>query len=186
MSRWEPNSRERLEEAALQLYLEHGFDQTTVAEIAERAGLTERTYFRYFADKREALFGGQTALTELLVDAIAAAPAGAAPLDVVGAALTALAAMFDGRRDHARRRQSVVDANPALQERELIKLATLSAEMAEALRHRGADDAAARLAAETGIAVFKVAFGQWVRDRADAGLGEIVASTLDELKALSA
>lgn len=186
MSRWEPNASDRLQEAALQLYLERGFDQTTVAEIAERAGLTERTYFRYFADKREALFGGQTMLTELLTGAIADAPAGAPPLDVVGVALTALSPVFDGRRDHALRRQSVVDANPALQERELIKLATLSEEMAEALRARGIDDAAARLAAETGMAVFKVAFVRWVHDSTDGGLAEIVTSTMNDLKALTA
>ncbi|WP_166902479.1 TetR/AcrR family transcriptional regulator [Mycobacterium sp. DL440] len=185
MNRWEPNARDRLQEAALQLYLEHGFEQTTVAEIAERAGLTERTYFRYFADKREALFGGQAVLTEVLVAAIDGAPADAGPLDVVGAAMTALGPVFDGRREHALRRQSVIDANPALQERELIKLATLSAEMAEALRRRGIDDAAARLGAEAGMAVFKVAFGRWVHGRTKAGLGEIVTSTMDELKALT-
>ncbi|CRZ16225.1 TetR family transcriptional regulator [Mycolicibacterium neworleansense] len=186
MSRWEPNASDRLQEAALQLYLERGFDQSTVAEIAERAGLTERTYFRYFADKREALFGGQAMLTEILLAGIADAPADGAPLDVIGTALTALGAMFDGRRDHARRRQSVIDANPALQERELIKLATLSTAMAEALRDRGIDDPAAQLAAETGMAVFKVAFGRWVHDSTAAGLAEIVTSTMDDLKALTA
>ncbi|MGW4099076.1 TetR family transcriptional regulator [Mycobacterium sp. NPDC004974] len=186
MSRWEPNASDRLQEAALQLYLERGFDQTTVAEIAERAGLTERTYFRYFTDKREALFGGQAMLTELLVTAIADAPAEASPLDVVGGALAALGPVFDGRRGHALRRQSVVDANPALQERELIKLATLSAEMAGALRRRGIGDAAARLAAETGMAVFKVAFSRWVHDSAGVGLAEIVTSTMNDLKALTA
>ncbi|KHO26859.1 TetR family transcriptional regulator [Mycolicibacterium setense] len=186
MSRWQPNASDRLQEAALQLYSEQGFDQTTVAEIAERAGLTERTYFRYFADKREALFGGQTMLTELLVTAIADAPADASPLDVVGAALRALGPMFDGRRDHALRRQSVIDANPALQERELIKLATLSTEMAEALRGRGIGEGPAQLAAETGMAVFKVAFGRWVHDSTDAGLAAIVMSTLNEMKALTA
>lgn len=186
MSRWEPNASDRLQEAALQLYLERGFDQTTVAEIAERAGLTERTYFRYFADKREALFGGQTILSELLTGAIADAPADAPPLDVVEVALTALGPVFDGRHDHAKRRQSVVDANPALQERELIKLATLSAQMAEALRARGVDDPDARLAAETGMAVFKVAFVRWVHDSTHAGLAEVIVATMNDLKALTA
>lgn len=186
MSRWEPNASDRLQEAALQLYRERGFDQTTVAEIAERAGLTERTYFRYFADKREVLFGGQAMLTEILLAAIADAPADAAPLDVIGTALRALGPVFDGRRDHARRRQSIIDANPALQERELIKLASLSTDMAEALHQRGIGDAAAHLAAETGMAVFKVAFIRWVHDSTEDGLGEIVTSTMDDLKALTA
>ncbi|OMC38957.1 TetR family transcriptional regulator [Mycobacterium sp. GA-1841] len=183
MSRWEPNARDRLQEAALQLYLERGFDQTTVAEIAERAGLTERTYFRYFADKREALFGGQAILTEILRTAVADAPADIPALDVIAAALAALAPVFDGRRDHARRRQSVIDANPALQERELIKLATLSTELTEALAHKGIAETSARLAAETGMAVFKVAFGRWVHDNHDGGLASIVTATMDELKA---
>ena len=74
MGRWEPNARGRLEQAAMELYLERGFDQTTVAEIAERAGLTERTFFRHFADKREVLFAGAGALQELLVSAVAGAP----------------------------------------------------------------------------------------------------------------
>jgi AcrR family transcriptional regulator len=186
MSRWEPNAHGRLEEAALQLYTERGFDQTTVAEIAERAGLTERTFFRYFADKREVLFGGQAMLTELLVTGIAEAPDDAAPLDTVGAALAGLGPVFDGRRDHARRRQAIIDANPALQERELIKLATLTVEIADALRRRGVNDAAARLAAETGMAVFKVSFARWITEGSDAGLAAVIASSFDELRELTA
>jgi AcrR family transcriptional regulator len=186
MSRWEPNAHGRLEEAALQLYTERGFDQTTVAEIAERAGLTERTFFRYFADKREVLFGGQTMLTEFLVGQIAGAPGDAGPLDAVGAALTALGPVFDGRHDHARRRQAIIDANPALQERELIKLATLTVEMAEALHRRGVGEVAARLAAETGMAVFKVAFGRWISDDSGAGLADVIAASFDELRDLTA
>ena len=186
MSRWEPNAHDRLEETALQLYTERGFDQTTVAEIAERAGLTERTFFRYFADKREVLFGGQALLTELLVTAIAEAPDDAPPLDAVAAALTALGPVFDGRVDHARRRQAIIDAHPALQERELIKLATLTAEMAAALRRRGVGDVAARLAAETGMAVFRVSFARWITDDSGAGLAAVIASSFDELRRLTA
>src|SRR5215469_13715779 len=86
MSRWEPNARGRLEQAALELYCERGFDQTTVTEISERAGLTERTFFRYFADKREVLFWGQEHLRDLYVRAIVAAPETDAPIDLVAAA----------------------------------------------------------------------------------------------------
>src|SRR5258705_7935648 len=111
MSRWQPNARGRLEQAALELYIERGFDQTTVAEIAERAGLTERTFFRYFADKREVLFWGQGALTELVTKHIADAEDSASPIDAVGAALRATGETFKGRREHARRRQAVIDAN---------------------------------------------------------------------------
>src|ERR1700756_5441053 len=126
MGRWEPNARGRLEQAALELYTERGFDQTTVAEIAARSGLTERTFFRYFADKREVLFGGQERLRELYVRAIEAAPESAAPIDAVVAALEAAAPVFHERRAFARQRQAVIDSNPELQERELLKRASLA------------------------------------------------------------
>src|SRR6202035_5981137 len=109
MGRWEPDARGRLAKAAMELYAEHGFDQTTVAEIAARAGLTERTFFRYFEDKREVLFWGQSALVELFVRAVAEAPDSAAPIAAVGAALGAVCGLFEGRREQARHRQAVID-----------------------------------------------------------------------------
>lgn len=186
MSRWEPNSRGRLEEAALDLYTERGFDETTVAEIAERAGLTERTFFRYFADKREVLFWGQGALMELVTKNIADAPDSASPIDAVGAALKATGELFEGRREHARRRQAAIDANAGLQERELIKLASLAVAMAEELGRRGVSEPAAKLTAETGVAVFKVAFDRWIGADKDTELAHVVAESLDELRALTA
>src|SRR5579862_2090425 len=141
MTRWEPNARGRLELAALELYGERGYDQTTVAEIAKRAGLTERTFFRYFADKREVLFYGAGMLQDGLVQRIEDAPAGLAPIDAVGAALEAVAdSIFEERRDRARQRQVIVTATPELLERELIKMATLSVAVAGALRRRGVAD----------------------------------------------
>ena len=188
MSRWQPNARGRLEQAALELYTEQGFDQTTVAEIAERADLTERTFFRYFADKREVLFWGQHALTELVTTSIAEAPDSASPLDAVGHALQAVGAIFDGRHEHARRRQAIIDANPGLQERELIKLASLAGAIAEALRHRGVGEQAAKLAAETAVAVFKVAFDRWIgvpEQAQQTDLADVIGDSLAELKALA-
>src|SRR5471030_1118247 len=126
MGRWEPNARGRLERAALELYGERGFDQTTVAEIAERAGLKERTFFRHFADKREVLFWGAGSLQELLVNAVADAPDSLAPIDAVAAALEAAGALLQQRREFSRQRQSIIAANAELQERELIKLASLA------------------------------------------------------------
>src|SRR3954451_8728917 len=117
MGRWEPNGRGRLEQAALELYRERGVEQTTVAEIAERAGLTERTFFRHFADKREVLFGGQATLRELFVSSVAGAPEGTTPLDAVAVALDAAAGLLEERHDVARQRQAVIAANPDLQER---------------------------------------------------------------------
>jgi len=186
MSRWEPNARGRLEEAALDLYTERGFDQTTVAEIAERAGLTERTYFRHFADKREELFGGQDALIELVTTHIAEAPDSASPIDMVRGALRGVGEMFADRRAHARRRQAVINANPGLQERELIKLASLSAAIAEGLQPRGVPAPDAALTAATAIAVFKVAFVRWLDAGRDSDLSEVIGDSLDDLKALTA
>src|SRR6202022_2120222 len=110
MSRWEADARGRLAQAALALYGERGFEQTTVAEIAARAGLTERTFFRHFADKREVLFWGQSALHEMFASTVASAPDSAAPIDAVAAALEAVGPLFEERREHARQRQAVIAA----------------------------------------------------------------------------
>jgi len=158
MGRWEPNARGRLEQAALDLYVERGFEQTTTAEIARRAGLTERTFFRHFADKREVLFGGHSALREFIVSAVASSPDSATPIDSVIGALETVGALFLVRREYSRQRQAVIDANDELRERELIKLASLASTIADVLRGRGVGDLPASLAAEAGIAVFKVAF----------------------------
>src|ERR1700744_1078723 len=123
MGRWEPNARGRLEKAALEMYDERGFDATTVAEIARRARLTERTFFRHFADKREVLFGGAQALENLFVTTVTGAPEGTTPMAAMRAALEATAEVFQDRREFSRRRQALIAANPVLQERELIKLA---------------------------------------------------------------
>ena len=185
MSRWEPNARGRLEEAALELYSERGFDQTTVAEIAQLAGLTERTFFRHFADKREVLFGGEGMLDEIVTRVVAGAAESAAPIDAVAEGLAAIGEMFRGRRDHARRRQAVIAANPGLQERELIKLSRLAAATADVLRRRGVSEPAASLTAEAGIAVFKVAFERWVADGADRELSTVIGESVDELKTVA-
>jgi AcrR family transcriptional regulator len=186
MSRWEPNARGRLEQAALALYGERGFEQVTVAEIARRAGLSERTFFRHYADKREVLFAGSSTLQEFLVRAVAEAPDASAPIDVVVGALEAVGALFEERRDLARQRQAIINANPELQERELIKLATLAAALAETLRQRGVDDPAASLAAEIGIAVFRIAFERWHDDTNDQDFQQLIRESLGELNGLAA
>jgi AcrR family transcriptional regulator len=188
MGRWQPDARGRLEQAALQLYTERGFDETTVADIAARAGLTERTYFRYFADKREVLFGGQEILAKAMTAAINEAPADATPLDMVAGALRSTGAMFNPLREHSRRRHAVIAANTALQERELIKLESLAALMADALQGRGVDQATAQLAAETGTALFKIAWERWIGDAGDIGVTgfeDLVDQTLHRLRGLA-
>jgi AcrR family transcriptional regulator len=160
--------------------------QTTVAEIAVRAGLTERTFFRHYADKREVLFGGSSGLSGRLVQSVADAPVGATPIDAIAAALATAGELFAERLDHARQRQRIIGANPDLQERELIKLASLAASLAEALRQRGVSDPAARLAAEAGVAVFKIAFEQWIEENNATPLSDIIRESLAELKAVTA
>jgi AcrR family transcriptional regulator len=182
MGRWQPGARGRLAKAAMELYIEQGFEQTTVAQIAERAGLTERTFFRHFTDKREVLFYGTEMMQDLLVETVAAVPASATALDAVDAAFQAAGAMLQENRERARVRDSIVTANPELRERELIKLAALAAAVAGALRDRGIPEPAASLAAETGVAVFKVAFARWVGEPGRPDLPAILRESMADLK----
>jgi AcrR family transcriptional regulator len=182
MGRWEPDARGRLAKAALELYSEQGFDQTTVEDIARRAGLTERTFFRHFSDKREVLFSGASALETQLLAGVDAAPESSGAFDLVAAAIDVIAVDFESRREFARRRQRVINANAELQERERIKLASLASVLAAALRRRGVGDTAASLAAEMGIAVFRVGFERWIDGANRKAFAEIVSDSFDELK----
>lgn len=189
MARWEPNARGRLEQAALALFHERGYARTTVEEIAARAGLTERTFFRYFADKREVLFWGAGALQALIAETTAAAPAAAAPLDAVAAALEAAAAQLMRSRAYARARRNLIAAHAELREREQLKLTGLATAVGEALRGRGVPEPAASLTAEAGIAVFKVAFERWIEEEEGAAarsLAQHIRAALDALKSVVA
>jgi AcrR family transcriptional regulator len=186
MARWEPGTRERLQAAALELFTTRGFEQVTAAEIAQSVGLTERTFFRNFGDKREVLFHGQDRFLQAFVDGVKEAPPGAAPLELIASALQAAAEIFpDERRPYSRMRQAVIDQNPALQERELHKLAGLAATVATALRDRGVAEPTATLAAQSAASVFGIAFAQWIRDDESRSLGDIVSDVLRELRQLT-
>ena len=193
MGRWEPDARGRLIGAAIELYSSRGFEQTTVADIAERAGVTERTFFRHFADKREVLFNGSATLLDAVVAAIAAAPVWLAPVEVMGRAMEAGAAQLGVERDYARTRAAVIAANPSLLERELLKLASMGAASTAALRERGVPASAASLAAETGVTVFKLGFDRWTGSTDDPGdlgapddLALCIRAALTKLRALTA
>ena len=186
MSRWQPDARGRLQQAAIELYVERGFEQTTVADIAESVGLTERTFFRYFADKREVLFDGQDELLELFVSGIEDAPDAASPLDAVAASLEGVALELEPRRPWSQMRGKVVRANPGLQERELIKLARLSTAVADALHRRGVAEPAASLAAQSAIAVFHTGFAEWIAPTNTREFSQIIAECLAALKAVVA
>jgi AcrR family transcriptional regulator len=170
----------------MELYVEQGFEQTTVAEISDRAGLTARTFFRYFADKREVLFAGSRALLENMVSALDGAPASASVMEAVSAALDAAAQVLGQHRDFSRQRQSVVMSHPELQERELIKMASLATALAGGLRRRGVTDPDASLAAEAGIAVLRLSFERWVSDPQERELQAVMHESLERLRALTA
>jgi AcrR family transcriptional regulator len=186
VARWEPNARGRFEQAALDLFGERGFEQTTVEDIAARAGLTKRTFFRHFADKREVLFGAAGEFQQTFVDGLAGAPAAATPLEAVAVSLQAGGELLEGRREFARRRQRVIAANAELRERELVKLARVAAALTDGLHARGVGEPEASLAAETAMAVFRVAFERWLAEAETRSLPEVVHESLDALRAVAA
>jgi AcrR family transcriptional regulator len=186
MGRWEPDARGRLVQAAFELYGERGFEQTTVAEIASRAGLTERTFFRHFADKREVLFAGSAAFEELVVGTVARAPATLAPIDAAAAGLEAAGAFIQEGATLSRQRAAIIAASAELQERERVKLASLASALADELRRRGVTEPAASLTAEATIAAFRIAFERWVTGADQSGLPELIRESIDALKAVAA
>ena len=186
MSRWEPDGVERLRAAAFDLFAEQGFERTTIAEITERAGLTRRSFFNHFADKREVLFGsGPKVQQGLVVAGIAACPDSLAPLDAVVRGLqVAGEEMFAGNRDAVLLRRKIIDANPELQEREHAKRALLTDVIAAALTARGVEADTALLTARAGIAVQQTAMQRWIRPEETRSLTELLADALRALRAI--
>jgi AcrR family transcriptional regulator len=168
------------------LFDERGYEGTTVADIAERAGLTKRTFFRYFTDKREVLFSGSEIFEATVIKGVLDAPAKASPLDAVAAGLDAAAAIFEQIPDRAGKRQTLLDANPELQERERAKLAGVSGSVAAALRERGVAEPAAGLAADAGMSILRVAFERWTTDPHSQDLRKLLRDALAELKSVTA
>ena len=162
MSRWEPDTRDRLERAALELFVDHGFDAVTVPEITARAGLTTRTFFRHFADKREVLFADSDQMPILATHLVLDAPPDLGPMDVFAQGLATLAKAFEGRLAQLKQRKAVIDGNDGLRERELRKMERLVDAIAEAFRRRGVDDLTAAVVAETAVGVVKVALRRWI------------------------
>lgn len=185
MGRWQPGAQGRLQQAAMELIGERGYDRVTVAEIAARAGLTERTFFRHFADKREVLFAGGEQFSAVVVAGLEAAPAALSPLEAVVAGLAASGQWLDDeRRPGSRVRQEVIDAHPELQERELIKLAGVSAAMAASLQGRGVGRDEAVLAADAGMAAYRLAFTRWVTDPGTHDLAWHLDAAVEALRAV--
>ena len=184
MPRSGAQARARLREAALDLYAERGYDATTTAQIAARAGVTERTYFRHFADKREVLFDGESELRDVMIAAIASARDALSPLALVLRAYTAAIPLFVAGRATAERRARIIQTSPALQERAHTKSATLTEALVTALEHRGIPEPTARLAARAGAAIFERASRAWNGTSAQ-DLAALITQASDELRALS-
>ncbi|TWP36171.1 TetR/AcrR family transcriptional regulator [Leekyejoonella antrihumi] len=183
MARWAPDAADRLECAALDLFVENGFARTTVAQIADRAGVNRATFFRHFADKREVLFGGEDKLAHLFADGVRNASAGATLADCIRAAVLATGpAMTPRQRAKAVQRVQVLAANAEVQERGLLKHARIAAALVAALCERGFDELAARLAAEVGLLAFQVALERWIMaDTADGSFSALAHTALNEV-----
>jgi AcrR family transcriptional regulator len=177
-------ARRRLQQAALELYRERGFDQTTTAEIAARAGLNERTFFRHFPDKREVLFDGEDELRAALVQAVADADGGLEPLDVLLEAFRQAGRILEDNRPFSEPRLELIAVTPALRERDLAKAASLADALAAALRQRGVPARLAGLAAQTGWAAFHQAAQAWIDDPAQS-LDAQLTQAFDDLRTLS-
>jgi len=187
VSRWAPDARERLETAALDLFVENGYEETTVAQIAERAGLNRATFFRHFAEKREVLFGGEDVLAGLFADAIRAASPNATLTECLQAAFAAAdVAMTPQQRAKAAQRVLVVVANSELQERGLLKHARIAGSMSAALRERGIDELSARLGAEVGMLAFTIAVERWMESADDEPFSPHADAALSELRVRAA
>ncbi len=187
MGRWQPNARERLERAALELFTEQGFAETTVPQITARAGLTTRTFFRHFADKREVLFAGEEELPDLVARLAAEAPASLGPMMVIAYGLETVAATrFEGRLEYLRARRAVIQADEGLRERELRKLSALSEAIGQGFRKRGVDELTATLAAQVAVTVFSVAVSRWLDQDGEQPLSGLLHETLTVLRSVIA
>jgi AcrR family transcriptional regulator len=180
MGRWEPDARGRLLDAAVELFTERGYEATTAAQIAERAGLTKTTLFRHFADKREILFQGQESLVAVAQEGVGRAPAGSAAFDVLRAGVLALCAMHGaGRRDLGRRLDAILASSAELQERAFFKRATITAALHEALAARLGDARQAGILADVGVRAYYDGFSSWIAADEDGPLADVVGTELD-------
>lgn len=189
MARWEPGARERLVVAAVDLFTEQGYDDTTVAQIAARAGVTKSTFFRHFTDKREVLVAGQETLSQLFAEGIADTPAGASPLQAVAAGLRrACGAMGQLNREIGARLKAAIAASEELRGRDALKSVSLAATITTSLVARGAPEATAQLAGELGVLALKRGYAKWAEaeDAAPEDLVRYTLEALDELRDASA
>ncbi|TXR55780.1 TetR family transcriptional regulator [Quadrisphaera setariae] len=184
MARWAPGTRERLRAAALDLFEEQGFAATTVPQIADRAGLTRRTFFRHFSDKREVFFGDDeipATASRILADA----PADTAPVALVLAGLRGLARhRFEPQREAVRKARRIIDAEPVLRERDLRKQAELREAIREGFERRGQEPLVARVVAGLAVELFQTALERWVADESGALLTDHLDATWETMRSV--
>ncbi len=183
MARWDPDAQGRLQAAAMELFTERGYDDVTVAEIAVRAGLQKRSFFRHYTDKREVLFTGSADFQRTVIDTVRAAPTSMTPINAVMAALAQGGTGLTDWGEPVRQRQRIVSSARELRERELIKMDALTAAVADALRHRGVQDITATLLAQVGVAAFMTAFQQWSEAAEPQDFASIIDDALTRLRA---
>ena len=169
MPRWESDAQGRLERAALELFETQGFERTSVAQIAGAAGLKERSFYRYFPDKREVLFAGNELESHLVAQ--------------IEALLTALGTAEEifRSREFLLRRGRVIAANPALAERDLIKLADIADALAPAVERRGVEPGTARFIIDVVLAIHRRAMPRWLAEP-DTTLAQLMAQAAAELR----
>ena len=170
---------------ALELFTEQGFEKTTALEVAQRAGVTERTFYRHFTDKREVLFSASGDLQDAIIAAIDSAPASQDALGMVVAAMEIGVAPLEGNRPYSLARARVITENASLQERELLKLHTLAGAASVALRARGVAPLAADVAAETAVTMFKIGFETWIADDSSGTFAQCIRRAFTELRSLA-
>ena len=185
MARWEPDAQGRLKVAAFTLFVERGYAEVTVAEIADRAGLTKRTFFNHFADKRDVLFAGADALEASIVQHLVDADEDLDPLDAVVLALTLASQEMAQYGDSARARRDLIASSVELQERERVKMASLAAAIGETLEKRGVATRAATLTAHVALTVFDTAFDEWVDDPT-RDVDTLMQKALSDVRAVAA
>lgn len=187
MARWEPDGEERLRRAAIELFLEYGYDNVTVAQIAARAGLTRRTFSRYFADKRDVLFAGSDQLPSMVADAVRRVDPEVPPFAAVQQALAEVAQVLSERvAEHAPQRREIIAGSPELQERGHAKFAAVAAALAAALRERGADEPTSMLIADVGIAIFRTGSDRWVNAPDTTDLAASIREAATQLREATA
>jgi AcrR family transcriptional regulator len=182
VGRWQPDARERLERAAIELFAQQGFAATTVPQITARAGLTTRTFFRHFADKREVLFGGDE-IPALAARLMAQAPLTLDPMTlIVGGLKTVAETRFEGRRKDLRERRDIIRSDEGLLERDLRKRAALGQAIRDGFIRRGVGTTTAALLAETSVILLQVSLEEWLDQDGDRALFDVILETVTSLQ----